>query len=234
MIGLRQEFARKAIHLTSASVPLAYAAGAPRAFLAEGLCLLFAVALLVEVGRARVPAVRRRFEGLTGSLLRAHERHRWAGATWMLLAFALAVVLLPRAVAIAAMWAVAVGDASAAIVGRTLGRARERSRARALSDGAQEGAPEGRAGGGVDAASESSVSAPPGGKSMAGSLACLVTTALGALLVAELSPLLALVAGVAAAIAERPSWRLDDNLRVVAAVGGAVLLVGRVVPQPPS
>lgn len=200
MIGLRQEFARKAIHLTSASVPIAYAAGMPRDRLVEALFLLFALALLVEVGRRRFAPVRAGFERLTGALLRDHERVRWAGATWMLLAFTLSVLLLPRAAAIAAMWAVAVGDASAAIVGRTLGRRMRRP-----------------------GAAPRSPAPPPAGKSLAGSLACLVATALGAWLVAELRVPVALAAGVAAALAERPSWRLDDNLRVAAATGVAVV-----------
>ena len=124
-LTLRRELARKALHLTSVVVPLAYAAGlVTRRPLAALVLLLFGVALAVELGRARSERVRARFARATGALLRAHEHHRWAGATWLLGAFALSLLLFPRAVAVAAMWAVSVGDASAAVVGRTLGRHR--------------------------------------------------------------------------------------------------------------
>ena len=123
-LSLRHELARKSLHLTSTAIPLAYAAGAPRPALLALLAALVAVALLVEVARRRVGWARALFHRATDPLLRAHEREGWAGATWMLVAFLLAVWLLPRATAIAATWAVAVGDAAAAIVGRWLGRRR--------------------------------------------------------------------------------------------------------------
>lgn len=124
-LTLRRELARKALHLTSAVVPLAYAAGlVPRGPLAALLLALLGVALAVELGRARSERVRAHFARATGALLRPHEHRRWAGATWLLAAFALALLLFPPAVAVAAMWAVSVGDASAAIVGRVVGRHR--------------------------------------------------------------------------------------------------------------
>lgn len=183
-LALRHELARKALHLTSATVPVSYALGADREVLLALLGVLVLVALLVEMTRRRVALVRRAFVRATEPLLRAHEHERLAGATWMLVAFALAVWLLPRSTAIAATWAVAVGDASAAIVGRSLGRVRI---------------------GGY-------------GKSLEGTLACLVATALGAAFVAKLGPTAAIAAGVAAAAAELPGRPLDDNVRVAAAV----------------
>ena len=196
-LALRHELARKALHLTSAAVPLAYAAGMPRSPLLGGLAVLVLTALLVEMTRRRVALVRSTFVRVTRPLLRAHEHEGLSGATWMLVAFALAVWLLPRDVAIAATWAVAVGDASAAIVGRAFGRIRV---------GAH-------------------------GKSLEGSLACLVATALGAALVARLGPGASIAAGVAAAAAELPGRPLDDNLRVAAAVPLAVTAVQLVLPR---
>lgn len=183
-LALRHELARKALHLTSATVPVAYALGTPRDLLLPLLAVLVLVAVLVEMTRRRIALVRQAFVRATEPLLRAHEHERLAGATWMLVAFALAVWLLPRDVAIAATWAVAVGDASAAIVGRAFGRIRI-----------------GRH-----------------GKSLEGSVACLVATALGAAFVAKLGPAAAIAAGVAAAAAELPGRPLDDNVRVAAAV----------------
>lgn len=120
----RREVARKLIHLSSAAVPLAYAGGLSwRATLAVLVACLVA-ATIVELARRRSGRARTAFLGIADPLLRAHEREGLAGATWLLLAFTSAVLLLPRPVAIAAMWAVAVGDAAAALVGRAIGRHR--------------------------------------------------------------------------------------------------------------
>ena len=190
-LTLRRELARKALHVTSAAVPVAYAAGLPRAGLLAGLLALLAIALVVEGARARSERARAHFTRAAGPLLRAHEHHRWAGATWLLAAFALAVGLYPAPVAVAATWAVALGDASAAIVGRWIGRHR-------LS--------------------------PRFAKTLEGSAACAAVTFAGALWVARLPLGASVVAVVAAALAEAPTRPLDDNVRVVLAVGAGILL----------
>lgn len=124
---LRHELARKGIHLASAAVPVAYAAGAPRAAVLCALAAAGLVAAAVEVARARSPRARDLFDRLVGRLLRAHERHRWSGATWMCAAYFLAALVFPRPEAVAAMLAVALGDAAAAVVGRLAGRLRPRA-----------------------------------------------------------------------------------------------------------
>jgi dolichol kinase len=203
---LATEAARKAIHVSSAVIPLAYAAGLPRAALLAAFAGLGVVAAAVEVARRRSARFRAWFLRAVGGLLRAHEHASVSGASWMLAAYALSAVLFPRDVAVAAMLAVALGDAAAAIVGRWAG-ARRDARARAA---------------GRDA---------PGGKTLAGSAACAVATFVGALAVARLDAGAAAAAAIAAAIAERPTWRLDDNVRVALAAGAAALawraLLGR-------
>ena len=61
-------------------------------------------------------------------------------------------------------------------------------------------------------------------KSVEGSIACAVISALGALIIAQLSPLQSIVAGIAAALGEWPAGPLDDNVRIGLAVGGGILL----------
>ena len=173
-----------------AVVPIAYAMGIPRQLVLGGLLAACATAVIVETARSHSPRVRVIFDRATGMLLRAHEQHRWSGATWLLLSFLLVVLLFDAPIAIAAMWAVAVGDASAAIVGRTIGRYRI---GRSL-------------------------------KSIEGSLACAIASAAGALLIADLPPLLAGIAGIIAAAAEWPARPLDDNMRIGIGVGAGILL----------
>jgi dolichol kinase len=114
------------------AAPLGYAAGVPRPTMLFVLGGLSLVAVAIEIARARRADFAREFERATGPLLRTHERTRWAGATWMLLSFLASVALFPPRVAIAAMTAVALGDASAALVGRAWGRLRVAGSAKSL------------------------------------------------------------------------------------------------------
>jgi dolichol kinase len=189
-LALRWELTRKALHLVWAVIPVAYALGLRREVLLSGLGIACAVAIITEIARAHSIAFGALFHRATGSLLRQHEQRRWSGATWLLLSFLLSVVIFDPPTAIAAMWAVAVGDASAAIVGRTIGRHHiGRSR-----------------------------------KTIEGSTACAIVSAVGAFAIAELAPPLSIAAGIAAALGEWPAGPLDDNMRIGLAVGGGILL----------
>lgn len=189
-LALRWELTRKALHLIWAVVPIAYALGLQRTILLLGLAVACLVAIAVEIGRTYSAAFGRLFTRRTGLLLRQHEHRRWSGATWLLLSFLCCVLVFDPPIAIAAMWAVAVGDAVAAIVGRMLGRHRL-----------------GRS-----------------TKTIEGSLACAIITAVGAFGIAHLTPTSSIIAGIAAALGEWPTGPLDDNLRIGLAVGGGILL----------
>ena len=65
---------------------------------------------------------------------------------------------------------------------------------------------------------------PRDGKSLEGSVACLLAALLGALLLARLGLPRAILAAVAAAAAERSPWPRDDNIRIIAAVGITALI----------
>lgn len=62
------------------------------------------------------------------------------------------------------------------------------------------------------------------GKSLEGSIACLLATLFGALLLAHPGITTALVVSVAAAVAERFPWPRDDNIRIIAVVGVTMLM----------
>lgn len=132
MLALRRELARKALHLLSAGAPVAYAAQAPRAILTWILAAAAAAAIILEVARRRIPPVQRALDRLAGTLFRPHEHAGVTGATWLILALLLAIALLPRPEAIATMWAAAVGDPAATLVGRTIGRVRLRPDGKSL------------------------------------------------------------------------------------------------------
>jgi dolichol kinase len=126
-LSLRAEAARKALHLATAVVPMAWALGAVttpqvRTLLTGAL----AIALLVEAVRRNAPAAQARFEALVGSLLRAREQRAITGATWLAFGMTAVAWFAPERAAIAALWAAAVGDAAAALVGRGVAFVRRR------------------------------------------------------------------------------------------------------------
>ncbi len=125
-LPLKHELSRKAFHIASAIIPIAYALGLARSLVLWALAILIAIALLVEMTRVRSARVKTVFTRAVGHMLREHEHAGLSGATWMVLSYAIAVLMFTRPVAVAAMWAVALGDASAAIVGKRLGRHRPR------------------------------------------------------------------------------------------------------------
>ena len=188
--SLRHELARKAIHLGAVVFPLAYAAGVGRRVLVAVLAVLTTVALVIEVARARHERTRQAFTRATGPLLREHEHHRLSGATWLVLAFLGAAIAFPRDIAIAAMWAAAVGDSAAALFGRAFGRLRW----------------------------------GPVGKSLEGAVACFSVVFLGSLTIAHLSLAESIVSAVTSALAEFPTRPWDDNVRITAVTGSAILL----------
>ena len=189
--SIRRELTRKAIHLASAAVPIALAAGIGRRFVLVVLAALALVAIGVECARAASPMAASRFNAIFQPLLRSHEARAITGATWLLVSLFVAVLLLPGDIAIAATWAAAVGDAVAALIGMRFGRHRWAR----------------------------------DGKSLEGSVACLLATLIGTALVARLPFTLAFPAALAGAGAERLQWPRDDNVRIVAVVGVVTMAV---------
>src|SRR5688500_5314138 len=120
---MRRELLRKGIHVASAAVPLLVWV-APRRTAVIVLVAIAVLALAIDLARHHIPAVRYLFLRRTRTLLRPHERRGLAGATWMALAYAAAVVLFPKPVAVTAMLFNGLGDAAAAIAGKRWGRHR--------------------------------------------------------------------------------------------------------------
>jgi dolichol kinase len=120
---IRRELARKAFHVSSAALPLLVWV-APRWVSLAVLLPAAAAAVAVDWTRLRYRGPRYLFLRYTRRMLRHHERHRFAGATYMAVAYAAAVVLFPRPVAAMAMLFNGLGDAAAALVGKRWGRRR--------------------------------------------------------------------------------------------------------------
>lgn len=121
---VRAELSRKALHLASAALPISWSVGwisTPAVRLL--LVVSCAIAFVVEYARRRSPRIQRGFEALFGIMLRPHERAALTGASWLLLGMLGSAMLFPQPAALVALWAVAVGDGIASVVGRLATRA---------------------------------------------------------------------------------------------------------------
>ena len=123
MDGMRRELARKAFHLASVALPL-LVWFIPRPTGLAILLSLAVIAIAVDVARLRFRTPRYWFLRATRPMLRPGERRGVAGATWMAVAYAAALLLFPKPFAVAGMLCNALGDAAAALVGKKYGRHR--------------------------------------------------------------------------------------------------------------
>lgn len=120
------EVARKGIHLATAALPIAWSfnlVSTRQIRVALGIAVV--VALLIEFARYRGGAFGAWFTARFGSMLRVHERTTLSGATWLAIGMWGAAMLAPISAAIAALWAAAVGDAAAGLIGRGVQRLRQ-------------------------------------------------------------------------------------------------------------
>lgn len=118
-IPYRDEVARKAIHLASAAIPLFYWATSKPLTLAAIVPLL-AVSLGIESLRLLNPAFRSWYNSFFGNLYRPQERLTLSGATYVLLAAVLTILLFEKRIAIAALLILSISDSAASLVGRKL------------------------------------------------------------------------------------------------------------------
>jgi len=128
-LPLRSELYRKALHLVALAVPIGML------WLGRGIALsilipLSLAAILADVLRWRYAAFHAWIDGLFGFMMRPSEksyslsRPILNGATWVLISATLLALLFPIELAGAAFAAFMVGDAAAALVGRTIGKHR--------------------------------------------------------------------------------------------------------------
>jgi dolichol kinase len=120
-MNYREELARKSIHFGSAVCPLIYAMTSwTFSFcLATSVMLAF---LVIDLLRQYQPRVRALYQRFLGFLMRRHESNRLCGATYVMMAVVLCIVLFPRPIAIAAMLFLSISDALASLVGLAFGR----------------------------------------------------------------------------------------------------------------
>lgn len=126
-IDYRSELVRKAIHLSSLSIPIIYFL-IPRSTALLILIPLTAAFLITDIARYYHEPTARWYYRWFGWLLRQHEQdavaRRLNGATNILLSAVVCVALFPKIITVNAFAILIVSDTTSALVGRRFGRTR--------------------------------------------------------------------------------------------------------------
>ena len=121
-MNYRSELFRKLIHFGSAIFPLVYYAYLTRAemlWILGGLSIIF---LIGELLRIKIVPIKRFIEMIFGSIIRASEKDKLTGATFVFVSGFLTVLIFEKDVAVFSMLTLSLADAMAALVGRKWGR----------------------------------------------------------------------------------------------------------------
>jgi dolichol kinase len=189
-------YTRSLFHLASAGLALVLLRMLPGRAWIIGVSAAFAVSgWTMEIARRRSPAANRTLMALFAPVAHPHERHGVNSATYYVTALLLLALFAPLRAAEVGVVVLGLADPAAGLIGRRFGRTRLRAN-----------------------------------RSLEGTLGFVVVGALAAaawLAVAHPLPLaalgvLAVVGGVAGALTELFSTRLDDNFTIPVAVAAAV------------
>jgi diacylglycerol kinase (CTP) len=131
-LNLQREIRRKAFHmLAGMAVPAIYygllvfekIGGRPYTYFAKWMLLAAtAITLAIDIIRLQHQFIKIIFLDLFGPLLRRHEITALTGATYLMISSLLCILLFDPFVAIASISYLVIGDALAAMVGRSIGR----------------------------------------------------------------------------------------------------------------
>ncbi len=123
-ISLSAELVRKGIHLFALVIPIGHClVSFPVAVL--GVAIPAAVAITIDLSRFNRWKLWDLVSILLNPIIRDHEvKGGFTGASYILTTSTIVIVLFPKAIAVAAITFIIIGDIAAALVGRTWGRHR--------------------------------------------------------------------------------------------------------------
>lgn len=116
------ELVRKAIHLSSSTIPLLYWFVFDRDVILKGVIILASGFLAAEYLRLHSALGKRLFNLIFGPALRAHEHHNLTGATYVFTGSVLCIFLFPKEIAVPSLLILSLSDTFAALVGIPFGK----------------------------------------------------------------------------------------------------------------
>ncbi|MGB2770146.1 MAG: diacylglycerol/polyprenol kinase family protein [Candidatus Zixiibacteriota bacterium] len=188
-ISFYNEFRRKAIHLFALTIPIGYFL-LPKTPSLLILSPFVAGAIMIDIVRLRKLPLHGFLNRLLGPILRDHEEEDFVGASYILSASFLSILLFHKSVAMAAISFIILGDIAAALIGRRFGKTK---------------------------IPWSLTKVNPFGndrKSLEGSLSCLLMCLVVAMVIPQLPLWIGIIGAVTATVAEGISLPINDNFSV--------------------
>lgn len=116
------ELVRKAIHISSSIIPLAYWFTFDRGTILRVVLILSLGFLTAEYLRMHSNIFKDVFLKLFGPALRSHEKHKLTGATYVFTGAAVCIFLFPKEIAVPSLLILSISDTFAALVGIPFGK----------------------------------------------------------------------------------------------------------------
>ncbi len=126
-ISYARESLRKATHLIALAIPVVYFLTS-KSIVLPVLSVLTFLFILFETARLRGWSLWKLVSSVWGPLIRPQEAERYSGASYILVAAILTIVLFDKPIAVCALAFIIIGDTAAAMVGRKWGRHRFRNK----------------------------------------------------------------------------------------------------------
>ncbi len=189
-ISFYNEFKRKAIHLVALSIPIGH-------YLLHDKLLSVLILTPIALGAIAIDIIRLKklpLHGfliqLLGPILREHESADFAGASYILSASVFTILLFNQSAAVAAIAFIILGDIAAALIGRRFGKTKILWKVRNSRGNWNQG------------------------KSLEGSLSCLLFCLLVALAVPHLPLWVGMIGALVATLVEAAPLPINDNFSV--------------------
>lgn len=116
------ELVRKAIHLSSAAIPLLYLSLFEKDVMLKGVIFLAFGFLLAEYLRLHYSWAKQAFMMVFGSAIRDHEKDALTGATYVFTGAVLCIFLFPKEIAVPSLLILSISDTFAALIGIPFGK----------------------------------------------------------------------------------------------------------------
>tara|TARA_Y100000590_G_scaffold331961_1_gene377362 strand:+ start:366 stop:950 length:585 start_codon:yes stop_codon:yes gene_type:complete len=123
---LAQEYIRKIIHLFNLVIPLSYLYVFTEKWEYFKILLFITICFIViDISRHFVPIIKSIFSFFFNKMLRDHElKGKLTGATWVMIASCISIILFTKPVAILCLIYMSLGDTAAGLIGQKYGKHR--------------------------------------------------------------------------------------------------------------
>ena len=120
----KSEYYRKLIHTFNLVIPLSYFFIFPDKWNFLTILIILTICfIIIDICRNIFPSIRSIFSILFDKMLRTHELHgRFTGATWVMIASCISILLFSKPVAILALIFMSLGDTAAGLIGQKFGK----------------------------------------------------------------------------------------------------------------